>query len=256
MTDLAKNLLDKIKNDELFKKYPFVFVGGTALSYYIQHRVSEDLDFALSGDIPVYDVRAFALRYKGTYLSDPRASAFRINTGVDLDTRHIKFLIDGVKLEFFYPSDPLSQMCLSGDKSSFENSNIKVLNLTDIARMKVKALMDRVKIRDIFDASEILKREILSIEEFFEIAKEYSKKDEIAILERTLAMVEEKSDESLYFSDGRDIPSFAELKSSLYEMLDGGIKSALAQNEKRIIESLVGKTDGTLEEAVFSTNTN
>lgn len=251
MTDFAKNLLEKIKDDELFNRHPFVFVGGTALSYHIQHRVSEDLDFAFTADIPIYDVRAFALRHSGVYLSDPSASAFRINTGIDLDSRHIKFLIDGVKVEFFYPPDPLSQLCLSGDKSNFKDSAIYVLNLMDIARMKVKALMDRVKIRDIFDVSEILKREILSIDEFFVIAKEYIKKDEVAILDKINSMIEERSDESLYFADGSDVPSFIELKSSLHSMLDTHIKNSLTQNEKSVIESFVGKTDSTLEDAVF-----
>jgi predicted nucleotidyltransferase component of viral defense system len=254
MTDLAKNLLDKIKDDELFKKHPFIFVGGTALSHHIQHRVSEDLDFAFTADIPIYDVRAFAIRHSGTYLPDPSASAFRINTGIDLDSRHMKFLINGVKVEFFYPADPLSQSCLSGDKNSFDDSAVQILNVTDIARMKVKALMDRVKIRDIFDVCEILRQDILSIDEFFVVAKEYVRKDEISILNRIYGIVEEASDESLYFADGSGVPSFLDLKLSLHSMLDAHIKNSLIQNEKSVIESFVGKTDDTLEDAVFKIN--
>jgi predicted nucleotidyltransferase component of viral defense system len=235
MTDLAKNLLDKIKNDDLFKKHSFVFVGGTALSYHIGHRVSEDLDFACTADIPIYDVRAFALRYRGTYLSDPQASAFRINTGIDLDTRHMKFLIDGVKVEFFYPSDPLSQSCLSGKKTYFDNSAVKILNLVDIAKMKIKALMDRVKIRDIFDVNEILTRGILPIDEFFFVAKEYTKNDEIFILERIENMVEDRGDESLYFADGNDVPSFDELRASLHNLLDSHLKKSLAKIERELL---------------------
>lgn len=236
MTDIAKNLLDKIKNDELFQKHKFIFVGGTALSYYIQHRVSEDLDFAFTADIPIFDVRAFALRHNGIYLPDPAASAFKINTGIDLDSRHIKFLIDNVKVEFFYPADPLSQTCLSGKKSYFDNSAIEILNLRDIAKMKIKALMDRVKIRDIFDVNEILKREILSADDFFTIAKEYIKKDEIAVLEKIEAMQEENSDESLYFTDESYVPSFNELKTSLYERLNLHLINDLVKSEKKIVE--------------------
>jgi predicted nucleotidyltransferase component of viral defense system len=243
MTDLAKNLLDRIKNDELFKKHQFVFVGGTALSHHIQHRVSEDLDFAFTADIPVYDVRAFALRHNGAYLSDPSASVFRINTGIELDTKHMKFLIDSVKVEFFYPSDPLSQSCLSGEKNSFENSLVQVLNLKDIAKMKVKALMDRVKIRDIFDISEILKRNILSGDEFFDIAREYAKKDEVAILERIEGMKEEKSDESLYFSDGRAVPPFIELRDDLHSQLDSYLKDSLIEIEKRVLSREIFRSD-------------
>ncbi|MFA6143983.1 MAG: nucleotidyl transferase AbiEii/AbiGii toxin family protein [Sulfurimonas sp.] len=254
MTDIAKNLLDKIKNDELFKKHPFVFVGGTALSHHIQHRVSEDLDFAFTADIPIYDVRAFALRHNGIYLSDPAASAFRINTGIDLDSKHMKFLIDDVKVEFFYPADPLSQVCLSGEKNYFNDSAIQILNLKDIAKMKIKALMDRIKIRDIFDVDEILKRDILSADEFFVVAKEYIKKDEIAVLEKIKVMKEEKSDESLYFADGSDVPSFDELKINLYNRLDSHLRNDLAESEKKTIESLIGNTGGSLEDAIFKIN--
>lgn len=254
MTDLAKDLLDRIKNDDLFKKHAFVFVGGTALSYHIGHRVSEDLDFAFTVNIPINDVCAFALRYGGIYLSDPTASAFRINFGIDLDSRHMKFLIDGVKVEFFYSEDPLSQACLGGEKSAYEESCIQVLNVADIAKMKIKALMHRVKIRDIFDVCEILKRGILSDDEFFTVAKEYARKDEVAIIEKIATMMEQNNDESLYFSDGSDIPSFDELKSELHTRLDSCLRNKLLQSEENIIRCFIGKAEGTLEDAILTFN--
>ena len=45
MTQELKYVLDKIKNHEIFIKNDFRLVGGTALSYHINHRLSEDLDF-------------------------------------------------------------------------------------------------------------------------------------------------------------------------------------------------------------------
>ena len=38
MTDEALSVLYKIKDDDIFQK--FYFIGGTALSYYLNHRVS------------------------------------------------------------------------------------------------------------------------------------------------------------------------------------------------------------------------
>ena len=41
----TKEVLEIICNDDLFKNFDIRFVGGTALSYRINHRLSEDLDF-------------------------------------------------------------------------------------------------------------------------------------------------------------------------------------------------------------------
>ncbi len=43
MTQEVKSLLNNIQDDEIFKD--FYFIGGTALSYYLNHRISYDLDF-------------------------------------------------------------------------------------------------------------------------------------------------------------------------------------------------------------------
>lgn len=45
MLEKTKKVLEIICNDDLFKNFDIRFVGGTALSYRINHRLSEDLDF-------------------------------------------------------------------------------------------------------------------------------------------------------------------------------------------------------------------
>lgn len=47
MLEKAKNVLEVIVNNQLFKEHDIRFVGGTALSYLVNHRLSEDLDFAM-----------------------------------------------------------------------------------------------------------------------------------------------------------------------------------------------------------------
>lgn len=46
MLEKTQRVLNFIANDDLFKNNDIRFVGGTALSYLIKHRLSEDLDFA------------------------------------------------------------------------------------------------------------------------------------------------------------------------------------------------------------------
>lgn len=236
MTHVAKELLDQIKNDQLFQKHKFLFVGGTALSHHITHRISEDLDFAFTSPLPVFDIRSFAMMYKGSFIPDPKASAFNINTGVDFDTRFLRFMINGVKVEFFFPEDPYSQMCLSGTSTAYKGSHVNVLNLIDVSKMKVKALMDRIKIRDLFDVSEILERGILSEEDFFTAVKDYRQKDETWVLERINSMVEQPNDESLYFMDGREPPAFESLKKKLFTRLDTHLKEDISKMDKVIVD--------------------
>jgi len=47
MLEKTKKVLDILAQDEFFKNNDIKFVGGTALSHLINHRLSEDLDFAM-----------------------------------------------------------------------------------------------------------------------------------------------------------------------------------------------------------------
>lgn len=51
MTANVKNALDKICNNEIFNDELY-FTGGTALAYYLEHRISEDIDIVSSKALP------------------------------------------------------------------------------------------------------------------------------------------------------------------------------------------------------------
>ena len=53
MTVNVQNVLNKINNNKIFNDELY-FVGGTALAYYLNHRISEDIDI----------VSANTLKYK------------------------------------------------------------------------------------------------------------------------------------------------------------------------------------------------
>ena len=44
MTRKVINALEELKELPLFEKQELYFVGGTALSFYLEHRISEDID--------------------------------------------------------------------------------------------------------------------------------------------------------------------------------------------------------------------
>jgi len=52
MTANVITLLEKIKELEIFDSHPLYFVGGTALTYYLEHRISEDIDIIGIAPLP------------------------------------------------------------------------------------------------------------------------------------------------------------------------------------------------------------
>ena len=169
MTNDIKELLEKIEHSDIFERHPLYFIGGTALSVYLDHRISYDIDITSTELLPIPALKAFAFALKAIHIPDrAKASAFRINSGKDLDNYYMKFMVDGVKLEFTYFDDALRQSILANAVSTpySEGSKLKILSLNDIITLKAIALFGRQKSRDLFDMAIILERKLLPIEEF------------------------------------------------------------------------------------------
>lgn len=169
MTNDIKELLEKIEHSDIFARHPLYFIGGTALSVYLDHRISYDIDITSTELLPIPSLQAFAFALKAIHIPDrAKASAFRINSGKDLDNYYMKFMVDGVKLEFTCFDDALRQGILANAASSpySEGSKLKILSLNDIITLKAIALFGRQKSRDLFDMAIILERKLLPIEEF------------------------------------------------------------------------------------------
>jgi len=103
MLEKTKEVLELIANDKLFKDNDIRFVGGTALSYLIKHRLSEDLDFA-SSEIDLEEIEKMIKSYGGTRIEyDETMREYIENEGGDIEKSYLKFDLDGVKVEFFTP---------------------------------------------------------------------------------------------------------------------------------------------------------
>ena len=50
MTASVKKAIEKIYNNDIFNDELY-FIGGTALAYYLNHRVSEDIDIVSSSSL-------------------------------------------------------------------------------------------------------------------------------------------------------------------------------------------------------------
>jgi predicted nucleotidyltransferase component of viral defense system len=237
MTDIAKELLSKIKDSDLFAGNSFVFVGGTALSYYLKHRISEDLDFACTDKLPVDAIEAFARTYNGVFIKDPHASVFKIQNGEDIKRYHMRYMINGVKVEFFYPKRSVVRSYLEGSAlGSYENGKISIADCKTIAILKAQTSYDRSKIRDLFDVVTILDSGVLSSEEFFGYMTEYTDKNEIEIIKHFKNKKELADDESLYFLDDIQVPTFDALKIKIVDTLEAHLQKNLSALDKKLEE--------------------
>lgn len=101
-------LLEQIKEIDVFETHPLYFVGGTALSYYLEHRISEDIDIIGTAPLPHKEITKAITTLGGTRLKDANAMALRL-AGLFPDEHMLKFNLRGIKLEFFAASTPLQK---------------------------------------------------------------------------------------------------------------------------------------------------
>jgi len=245
MTNDIKALLEKIEDNNIFEKYPLYFIGGTALSTYLDHRISYDIDIASTESLPISAIKAFAFALKARQIPDiKRASVFKINTGKSLDNFYMKFMVDGIKLEFVHFEDELRQSILSNAKfSSYSNnSKLQIVSLEDIISLKAIALFDRQKSRDLFDMAIILEQKLVSVDELERIYS-FKQQGDRTLLEYIQSFDSKKDDDgdtSLDFLPHHEhYKTFSKLTQD--ERFDKCKEMFLSQYEDKQKEKLKGK---------------
>lgn len=141
---IHKNVVAKI--EDFLNKGNFYLAGGTAVFYYLNHRISEDLDFFTSRK---FDFRDFKVVFKDyevlNYLEDT-----------------VHCIIDNVKVSFFY-----YPYTLIGNKTAL--GTIEIAGLEDILAMKTSAIIQRGSKKDFTDAYFIIKKLNLDSREVIEL---------------------------------------------------------------------------------------
>lgn len=135
----------------------------------------------------------------------------------------MKFTLDNVKIEFFFANRPI-QKDISKELTftNFKNSNLKILDLKSIIKLKLVALFQRDKSRDLFDFGSILDGKIIIINEVLDIAKEVknitSKEELINFISNKK---ESKNDEAVYLDESNRLDlSFEDIKQQVLNKLD------------------------------------
>ena len=126
----------------------FVFAGGSALSYYLRHRFSEDIDFFSFSTSFTLDKRSV-----NKLIDKFIAKGYKVSNSLD-EEEQMDFYINGVKTTFC--SYPKFSRLLEENKSGlFGNINISGINT--LIAMKADVLRNREKIRDYYDLYAISK---------------------------------------------------------------------------------------------------
>ena len=140
----------------------FLLVGGTALSIYLDHRLSEDLDFATSDkSLPKKAISTLLERLtnEGCAIEDTTPVAARqdaINDGYDIEEYYQDWLVDGVKLTFFTLEEKNGRMKLVNDPGAPWDQNLRLASLETLFVTKSLVLVDRHTLRDNFDMYTLL----------------------------------------------------------------------------------------------------
>jgi len=106
MTVNVKKAIEKIYDEELY------FVGGTALSFYLNHRISEDIDIVSSKTLNHRKIIPNMSVLGARKLQDENVTALRM-AGLFPDEYMIKFTLNNVKLEFFQANRAIQKEILS-----------------------------------------------------------------------------------------------------------------------------------------------
>ncbi len=263
MTKEILELLSKIKNNPIFEENDFFFVGGTALSHYLNHRISYDIDIASTQMLPVSQIKSFVYALGGRAISDKNASQFRINTGQDIEKFHLKFMVDSVKLEFTYFKHEIQTNILKNSKYQpvEDGATLNILSSKDIASLKIFALFNRQKTRDLFDAFVILQQNLMTYEEL-ENLYSFLKKEDQSIRDYIdlFSSFDDDGDNSLDFMPGQEhYKAFAKkeqkkrfdsAKALFLEQYDKEQKKSLSsknreilkfKKDKKLIDSIIKK---------------
>jgi len=150
----TKNVLITLSKLEELNR--FTFVGGSALSVYLKHRMSENLDF-FSWENELRNETLLG-QIKNTF-----PKGFKIET---LNKKQLNLKIEGVKITFF--ANNWEEL----KKNEKLAGNINIAPIKLLTGMKINSLFLRAKFRDYYDLY-VINKEKYTIEQMYEIIKEY-----------------------------------------------------------------------------------
>ena len=170
----AASLLEQFSKEEFFKKEKAALIGGTAIAFYTKHRMSFDIDisFPHHKTLPSLD---FLKTYHAKPLPFDRSIIDSvINDGGEIEDYHKRFSIDGVKVDFVVnPSSNILEREILENDSGTDYGYLKITSLKALFTLKSLLLLDRNKIRDLYDIVYLLTYQGFTAKEIIDTIIDY-----------------------------------------------------------------------------------
>ena len=170
----AKALLEAFSKENIFTEHKATLIGGTAIAYHAEHRVSFDLDicFPHHTTLPSLD---FLKSYNVKALPFDRAIIdTMMNEGGVMEEYHQRFSIDGVKVDFVVnPSSNIYEKEILQKEQGVTYGTLKITSLDALFKLKSLLILDRNKIRDLYDLVYLLKYHDYTAKNILDTIKEY-----------------------------------------------------------------------------------
>ena len=158
----------------------FVFVGGSALAVYLNHRLSEDLDF-------------FSTKEElntATILEQIKSLNIKDFVIINSSKTQLDLFINKVKVTFF--ANNWGEL----NKKELLIDNIYIASLPILSVMKVNTLFLRAKYRDYYDLY-VINKTLYSLEELFNFSKKILPGITVKLFQNALIFVSDIEDDSI-----------------------------------------------------------
>jgi predicted nucleotidyltransferase component of viral defense system len=201
LTDNTLSLFNQLSGYEYLNS--FTFVGGSAVAYYLNHRLSEDLDF-------------FTWTQKLPLETDNLIKKISGNREVLIANRsetYFDIFIDGIKVTFF-----------ANDWQALKENRIKISNyiyaadLPLLCAMKINTLSLRAKFRDYYDLY-VMNKEKYSIEDIFNLAVKFLPGITKKVFAMQLTYINDIEDENIVHLSPKYNVSLAEIQKHFKEQI-------------------------------------
>jgi predicted nucleotidyltransferase component of viral defense system len=215
-------LLNKFTKVSLFSEYKAILIGGTALAYHLSHRESFDLDicFPFSDKLPELDFlknfdEVIPLEF------DQGIVDTAVNDGGDINEVMKRYIIDGVKVDFVInPSSNIYESEILKNDTKHTLDHLRIASVESIFKLKSLLLLDRNKIRDLYDIVYLMKESSFTGKDFIDTIMHYR----ITYIPKHIVQLIEAKKEDPFDIEGIEKPSmsmtsYLDLKAYIIERI-------------------------------------
>lgn len=201
LTDNTLSLFNELSGYKYLNS--FTFVGGSAVAYYLSHRLSEDLDF-------------FTWKQKLPLETDNLIKKISENREVSIansSESYLDIFIDGIKVTFFAND----WQALKENRTNITNY-IYAADLPLLCAMKINTLSLRAKFRDYYDLY-VMNKEKFSIEDIFNLAVKFLPGITKKVFAMQLTYINDIEDENIAHLSPKYNVSLAEIQKHFEEQI-------------------------------------